>query len=64
VVVAVHPSPNPVEAVWSHTKYRDLANHAPDSFRDLEQSFLSSMVKTKDQRHLLFAIFKTAGLKA
>lgn len=57
------PDLNPVEAVWSHTKYADLANHAPDSLEDLEQSFLSSMVKTKGQRRLLSAFFKAAGLE-
>ena len=54
---------NPVEAVWSHTKHSDLANYAPDSIQDLEQSFLSSMVRTRGQRHLLSAFFKAAGLK-
>lgn len=57
------PDLNPVEAVWSHTKYGDLANYAPDSIQDLEQSFLSSMVRTKGQRRLLSAFFKAAGLK-
>ena len=56
------PDLNPVEAVWSHTKYGDLANHAPDCIQDLEQSFLSSMVRTRDQSHLLSAFFKAAGL--
>jgi transposase len=57
------PDLNPVEAVWSHTKHSDLANYAPDSIQDLEQSFLSSMVRTRGQRHLLSAFFKAAGLK-
>jgi hypothetical protein len=60
---AYAPDLNPVEAVWSHTKYGDLANYAPDSIQDLEQSFLSSMVRTKGQRRLLSAFFKAAGLK-
>jgi transposase len=57
------PDLNPVEAVWSHTKYGDLANHAPDSIQALEQSFLSSMVRTKGQSRLLSAFFRAAGLK-
>lgn len=58
------PDLNPVEAVWSHTKFGDLANHAPDSIQDLEQSFLSSMVRTKGQSRLLSAFFRAAGLTA
>lgn len=61
---AYAPDLNPVEAVWSHTKYGDLANYAPSSLQDLEHALLSSMATTKGQRHLLEAFFRAAGLKA
>jgi transposase len=57
------PDLNPVEMVWSHSKYGDLANHAPESFQDLEHAFLDSMCRTKGQRSLLSAFFKGAGLE-
>ena len=60
---AYAPDLNPVEMVWGHTKYGDLANYAPNSFEDLEHAFLNSMSRTKGQRSLLSAFFKGAGLK-
>jgi transposase len=60
---AYAPDLNPVEAVWSHTKHGDLANFAPNDLQDLEQAFLSSMARTKGQKHLLSAFFRAAGLK-
>ncbi len=60
---AYAPDLNPVERVWCHAKYADLANHAPESLEDLEHSYLTSMARTKEQKPLLAAFFKSAGLK-
>lgn len=35
------PDLNPVEWVWSHTKYSDLANFAPDNLRKLEHAVVT-----------------------
>lgn len=56
------PELNPVECVWSHTKYGDLPNFAPDSLDALEHAVLSSLTHTRSRRDLLQAFFQTAGL--
>ena len=57
------PELNPVEHVWNHTKYGDLANFAPANLTALEDAVLSSLVRTRGQRHLLAAFFRAAGVK-
>jgi len=57
------PELNPVERIWSHAKYVDLVNFAPDSFQDLEHAFLDSMTRTKNQKSLLSSFFKSTLLK-
>jgi len=60
---AYAPELNPVEPVWSHTKYGDLANFTPDGLAALEGAVVSSLVHTRSQRALLAAFVRAAGLE-
>jgi transposase len=60
---AYAPDLNPVEPVWSHTKYADLANFAPDNLDTLEDAVFSSLADTRGQRALLAACVRAAGLE-
>jgi transposase len=60
---AYAPDLNPVEPVWSHTKYGDLANFAPDDLATLEGAVLDSLTATRRQRSLLAACFQAADLE-
>ena len=57
------PDLNPVEHVWGHTKYGDLANFAPANLPALEHAVLTSLVRTRGQRYLLAAFFRAARLE-
>lgn len=59
---AYAPELNPVEAVWSHTKYGDLANFAPDDLAALEGGVLGSLGNARAERTLLAAFFAAAEL--
>jgi transposase len=60
---AYAPDLNPVEAVWSHSKYGDLANFAPDDLSALEGGVLGSLTDTRSDRLLLAAFIQAAGLE-
>lgn len=60
---AYAPDLNPVEPVWSHTKYADLANFAPDDLDALEGAVLGSLTATRGQRSLLAAFVHAADLE-
>jgi transposase len=60
---AYAPDLNPVEAVWSHAKYGDLANFAPDDLSALEGAVLGSLTDTRGERPLLAAFIRAAGLE-
>ena len=60
---AYAPDLNPVEPVWSHTKYGDLANFAPDDLTTLESAVLGSLTDTRAEPTLLAAFVRTAGLE-
>lgn len=57
------PDLNPVECVWSHTKYGDLANFAPDNLRTLEHAVVTSLSQTRTRRDLFEGFFHGAGLE-
>ena len=57
------PDLNPVEMVWNHTKYADLANFIPEDIHHLEQAVTKSIVETRRVSKLLQAFFTHAGLK-
>jgi putative transposase len=57
------PDLNPVECVWSHTKYGDLANIAPDNLRTLEHAVVTSLSETRSRHDLFEGFFHGAGLE-
>jgi len=56
------PDLNPVESLWSHTKYGDLANFIPDDVLDLELEFDWSIEQTRKRPGLLRSFFHAAEL--
>jgi transposase len=56
------PDLNPVEHVWNHTKYADLANLVPDDALDLEIELRRSIHHTGRQHGLLRSFFHAADL--
>jgi transposase len=59
---AYAPDLNPTEAVWSHTKYADLANYVPDDLLDLEVEAELSLEDAKADQELLRSFFQAARL--
>lgn len=57
------PDLNPVEMVWNHTKYADLANFIPEHLDDLQQSVTTSIEQTRTKTHLLRSFFRHAKLE-
>jgi len=57
------PDLNPVEALWSHTKYSDLANFLPHDEHDLRRSVCQSIEAHRRRKHLLRSYFHAAKLK-
>jgi transposase len=56
------PELNPVEQVWSHTKYADLANYIPDDVRVLAHEVMDSLEETGSNQELLRSFFRHAKL--
>ena len=59
---AYAPDLNPVEMLWNHTKYADLANFIPQDIDDLHQAVAHSMENTRPKRHLIRSFFRYAKL--
>ena len=57
------PELNPVEQVWNHSKYCELANYIPDDVLALEKAVCKSIRHIRSQKSLLCSFFKKAGLK-
>lgn len=57
------PELNPVEAGWSHSKYGDLSNFAPQNVAELEQEVIGSLRRQRDNQDLLRSFFQAAKLK-
>lgn len=57
------PDLNPVEAVWSHTKYADLANFIPEDLADLEREVDYSLWRAGKKSELLRSFFQAAELQ-
>jgi transposase len=57
------PDLNPVEHVWNHTKYGDLANYVPDDLLDLEIECEISIDQTRERPELLQSFFHAAELE-
>jgi transposase len=60
---AYAPELNPVEAVWSHTKYGDLANFAPEDLEHLEGTVLDVLTAARGERALLAGFIRAAELE-
>lgn len=60
---AYAPELNPVEMVWNHTKYADLANFIPADVDDLHQSVVASIENISTQTGLIRSFFQHAGLE-
>ena len=56
------PDLNPTEALWSHTKYSDLANFVPDDTLDLEVEAELSLETTEGDQRMLKSFFHAAKL--
>ena len=60
---AYAPDLNPVEGLWSKTKYGDLANYVPDDVLDLEIEAELSLEQTQGQQKLMRSFFQGAELE-
>jgi transposase len=59
---AYAPELNPVEQVWNHTKYGDLANFVPADADDLRQSIFDSLARQRADPRLKYSCFRHAEL--
>jgi transposase len=59
---AYAPDLNPVEAMWSCTKYGDLANYTPDDLYDLGEEAGNSFVRQYRDAEIKRSYFQTAKL--
>lgn len=57
------PDLNPVEHVWNHAKYGDLANYVPDDLLDLERELDCSIDRARKRPELLQSFFHAVDLK-
>ena len=57
------PDLNPVEHVWNHTKYGDLANYVPEDLLALELEVDWSIDQARQRPELLRSFFHAAKLK-
>jgi transposase len=56
------PELNPVEAMWNHTKYSDLANFIPADATHLSRSIVDSLNDQRQDPHLKYSFFRYAKL--
>ena len=59
---AYAPELNPVEQVWNHTKYGDLANFRPENIQHLADGIMMSIAAQHHDNHLIRGFFKYAQL--
>lgn len=57
------PELNPVEQVWSRSKYADLANYIPADVEELGRAVRGSLRRTRGRPDLLKSFFQHAKLK-
>jgi transposase len=60
---AYAPELNPVEQVWNHTKYQELANYLPDNLDALHDAVGFSLASHRFQQTRLRSCFAYAKLK-
>jgi len=56
------PDINPVELVWGHAKYADMANFIPDDVRHLDRVMRRSLRRTSSDQGLLCSFVRHAKL--
>ncbi len=59
---AYAPELNPVEAMWNHTKYSDLANFIPHDAQHLGESIVDSINSQRGDSQLKYSFFRYAKL--
>ena len=59
---AYAPDLNPVEAMWSCTKYSDLANYTPANLHDLSEAATDSLISQNGDQRTKRSYFQTAKL--
>jgi transposase len=60
---AYAPELNPVEMVWNHSKYGDLANFLPEGIDHLREAVSASLERMGTETALLLSCFRYAGLE-
>lgn len=60
---AYSPELNPVEQIWNHSKYSQLANFIPDNVAHLAEAVEDSLDVQSRQQNLLRSFFHCAKLK-
>jgi transposase len=60
---ACAPDLSPTEALWSYTKYSDLANFLPDDRHELRRAVCRSLQVQRRRKRLLRACFQAAKLR-
>lgn len=56
------PELDPVEYVWNHAKYTDLANFIPADSRELRSALVKSLYDQADDHWLKYSYFRSAHL--
>lgn len=59
---AYAPELNPVEQLWNHTKWGDLANFVPDDAQQLCTAAENSLNRQRHDPHSLYSCFQAAEL--
>lgn len=60
---AYAPDLNPVEQIWNHSKYADLANFIPEDVNELYEAVAGSLRNQRGQKKLLRSFFHHAQLR-
>ena len=60
---AYAPELNPVEQIWNHSKYSDLANFIPEDIEVLGKELANSIQSQSHNNSLILSYFKFAKLK-
>jgi hypothetical protein len=60
---AYAPELNPVEMVWNHSKYGDLANFLPEGIDHLREAVSASLERMETETALLLSCFRYTGLE-
>jgi len=55
---AYAPELNPVQQLWNHTKYADLANFIPQDLKHLSTAVATSVAAQRSNKSLLLSFFK------